>query len=580
MRSCQAPRLALPASPHSAITCRSNSQRPLDNPGVIADSSEPNDLQVTDTTRHKSRDHSRYRASDLPELMTHTYVSLTSDINRKFGEMERFIGTVLAFPSSADLSTQEYNKDLKTLNDFLTKLTAHTVAGTRDNDPLDILDNWANSLGVLFCFFARLQLDKSETQALWPKLIDFFSEFDGRQTKFAKDQLLSVLKALLQFCDACNKPILAIKPLQHTLSQINYPAGSKAFSSLHPKFVKKCLDARCFRAALPILDVDIEEFPPKGDKEVTYRDILQYYLYGAMVYMAMKKWRRASDFLQFVLSYPGTGVSQIQVDAFKKYVLVTLLLEGREFQLPKTISSITLKACRIMARPYEAFATAYCTGNPDLLRREAALIKEIFQQDGNWGLAEQCLENFRRLGIKALTHTYSTLSVETIASRDLDVLGSRGSISTEDLERYILDMIDRKEIKASLSHIPDPNSSQGATSCMVSFHDLPSLETDILEELEAQITRTVQITTQARQLDKKLGISKEWINYTGKAKGRGGSVGGPAEHVDQGYEEMDDYPMQGRSSLIDIVAAAEAQAYGDYIGYDPADDDMRPDYDD
>ncbi|EWC46713.1 hypothetical protein DRE_03958 [Drechslerella stenobrocha 248] len=496
--------------------------------------------------------------------------------------MERFIGAVLGFPSSPDLTTQEYNKDLKTLHDFLSKVSAQTLAGTRDNDPLELLDYQANSLGVLFCFIARLSIDKNEIQILWPKLIDFLSEFDGRQTKFARDQLLAVLKTLLHFCDVCNKPNLAIKPLAHAISQINYPTGVKVFSSLHPKFVKKCLDSRCFRAALPILDVDIEEFPPKGDKEVTYRDVLHYYIYGAMIYMAMKKWRRASDFLQFVLSYPGGGVSQIQVDAFKKFVLVTLLIEGRNFQLPKTISAITMKACRIMGKPYDAFATAYVTGNSDILRREAALVKEIFQQDGNWGLAEQCLENFRRLGIKALTHTYSTLSVETIASRDLDVQSSRnGTTSPEDLEQYILDMIDRKEIKASLSHIP-LSGSQGETSCMVSFHDLPGLETDILEDLEGQIARTVQITTQARQLDKKLGISKEWLSYTSKAKGRG-SVSGPSDHIDQGYEEMDDYPMQGRSSLMDIVAAAEAHAFmggGDYMTYDPADDDMRPDYDD
>ncbi|KAK6536762.1 hypothetical protein TWF281_000977 [Arthrobotrys megalospora] len=495
--------------------------------------------------------------------------------------MDRFIGNVLAFPASPDLTPAEYNKDLKALNDLLSKLSAQTLVGNRDSDPLELLDNRANSLGILYTFFARLSIDKNEIHSLWPRLIDFFSEFDGRQTKFSKDQLLAVLKVLLSFCDACNKPILAIKPLEHTITQLNYPAGAKAFSSLHTKFVKKCLDARSFRTALSILDIDIEEFPAKGsDKDVTYREVLQYFLYGAMIYMAMKKWRRASDFLQFVLSYPGTGsaVSQIQVEAFKKFVLVTLMLEGRNFQLPKTIPVSTAKGCRILGRPYEAFATAYATGNPDLLRREAALVKEIFQQDGNWGIAEQCLENFRRLGIKALTSTYSTLSIEAIASRDLDVLGSRsGTASPEELERYILDMIDRKEIKASLSH---SSTTGNSTSCMVSFHDLPASETDILKDLEAQIARTVQITNQARQLDKKLGLSKEWISFTGKKRG---GPGGADVAIDQGYEEMDDYPIQGRGGIIDmgmVAAAAEAQGFIDYVGYDPADDDMRPDYDD
>lgn len=105
-----------------------------------------------------------------------------------------------------------------------------------------------------------------------------------------------------------------------------------------------------------------------------------------------------------------------------------------------------LKIARILSRPYEAFATAYSTGNPDVLRREAALVQDIFKADGNWGIAEQCLENFRRLGIKALTHTYSTLSVETIASRDFDVTGSRtGSLTTDSLEGYILDMVGQPE---------------------------------------------------------------------------------------------------------------------------------------
>ena len=96
-----------------------------------------------------------------------------------------------------------------------------------------------------------------------------------------------------------------------------------------------------------------------------------------------------------------------------------------------------------MSKPYEAFATAYATTNPDILRREAKLVREIFQSDGNWGLAEQCLENFRRLGIKALTHTYSTLSVETITNRDLNV--KDGDISAPmshfEMEQYILDMV-------------------------------------------------------------------------------------------------------------------------------------------
>lgn len=121
---------------------------------------------------------------------------------------------------------------------------------------------------------------------------------------------------------------------------------------------------------------------------------------------------------------------------------------------------------------------------------------------------------------------------------------------------------------------------------MVSFHDVSSIETDILKDLEAQIARTVQITNQARQLDKKLGFSREWISLTNKQKGRGpGGQGSAMDAVDPGFEE-EDYPMQGgggRPGMFDYSALALAESQGFNVGdyaYDPVDDEMRPDYED
>lgn len=71
--------------------------------------------------------------------------------------LERFIGNVLSFPSSPNLPVAEYNKELKNLNDFLNKAPAQAIVGTRDNDPLDLLDNHANSLGVLYVLYVHYQ---------------------------------------------------------------------------------------------------------------------------------------------------------------------------------------------------------------------------------------------------------------------------------------------------------------------------------------------------------------------------------------------------------------------------------------
>ena len=63
--------------------------------------------------------------------------------------------------------------------------------------------------------------------------------------------------------------------------------------------------------------------------KLEYRDHLIYFLYGAMIFMALKKWKRALHFLEIVIMSPVVNnVSKIQVDAYKKWVLVSLLYKG------------------------------------------------------------------------------------------------------------------------------------------------------------------------------------------------------------------------------------------------------------
>ena len=63
--------------------------------------------------------------------------------------------------------------------------------------------------------------------------------------------------------------------------------------------------------------------------KLEYRDHLLYFLYGAMILMALKKWKRALLFLETVIMSPVAGnISKIQVDAYKKWLLVSLLYIG------------------------------------------------------------------------------------------------------------------------------------------------------------------------------------------------------------------------------------------------------------
>ena len=122
--------------------------------------------------------------------------------------------------------------------------------------------------------------------------------------------------------------------------------------------MRLCLEAREYRIALPVLDNDIFHFPLPSDRgavhvnprhlcahhdsrstfltvasglseKLDHQDHLQYFLLGAMIYIGMKNWVRALLFLDIVIMSPANNTtSMIQVEAYKKWILVGLLLRG------------------------------------------------------------------------------------------------------------------------------------------------------------------------------------------------------------------------------------------------------------
>lgn len=130
------------------------------------------------------------------------------------------------------------------------------------------------------------------------------------------------------------------------------------FTSTHLLFVRLCLRARAYTYALPVLDKNVCHFPTSTShpafkssvlpcaahdsslsfvtetsgisSKLTYKDYLQYFLCGGMVYMALKQWCKAAHFLGIVISMPTVGpISMIMVEAYKKWILVSLLEKGK-----------------------------------------------------------------------------------------------------------------------------------------------------------------------------------------------------------------------------------------------------------
>lgn len=159
--------------------------------------------------------------------------------------------------------------------------------------------------------------------------------------------------------------MVAVQPVRTAMLRLD-PTTS-CFTSTHTLFVRLCLEARAYRVSCPILDNDIYHFPASLGKNPTnapllcakhdsssayinstsglsdtlnHKDHLQYFLYGAMLYIGMKRWDRALLFLEFAIISPtGNTASMIQVEAYKKWVLVGVLLKGRVSNRPQTLDN-------------------------------------------------------------------------------------------------------------------------------------------------------------------------------------------------------------------------------------------------
>lgn len=59
------------------------------------------------------------------------------------------------------------------------------------------------------------------------------------------------------------------------------------------------------------------------------KHFLLYYYYGGMIYAAMKNYDRALYFFEVVVTVPALVVSHIMLEAYKKYILISLILHGK-----------------------------------------------------------------------------------------------------------------------------------------------------------------------------------------------------------------------------------------------------------
>lgn len=148
-----------------------------------------------------------------------------------------------------------------------------------------------------------------------------------------------------------------------------------------------------------------------------------------------------------------------------------------------------------------------------------------FSKDRNIGLIFQVIDAFGRFSILKLGQTYVALTIADITKRTSDNPNDYNGTA-----RQLMSLISAGQLNATLTQADDVRNWVLRFATSSTTGPLARTEEQINEEINKQFTRTTALSNHVKELDRKMGLSKEYIDWAKKAqKGKELSPNGDLE---------------------------------------------------
>ncbi|XP_042461664.1 COP9 signalosome complex subunit 3-like isoform X2 [Zingiber officinale] len=355
---------------------------------------------------------------------------------------------------------------------------------------LSQIDPSIHTLGYLFLLeaYSSESISREETSGFLLSVVEFINSCSTEQIRLAPEKFISVCKIFKDQVMQLGVPMQGIAPMRMAIRKLQ--TSTEQLTTLHSDYLLLCLLAKCYKAGLSILDDDIFEVDH-------LRDHFLYCYYGGMINIGLKRFEKALECLHNAVTAPMTTLNAIAVEAYKKYILVSLILNGQVPSFPKYTSSAALRNLKSYTQPYVDLANSYARGKSSELEACVQTNQEKFQSDSNLGLVKQVLSSLYKHNIQRLTQTYLTLSLQDIANvAQLN--------SPKEAEMRVLQMIQDGEIFATI------NQKDG----MVSFHEDPEQykTCGMTEHIDFSIQRLMVLSKKLSSLDEHLSCDPTYLS--------------------------------------------------------------------
>ncbi|KAH8840702.1 hypothetical protein MCOR27_005426 [Pyricularia oryzae] len=471
--------------------------------------------------------------------------------------MDHCASVLLAFPTeeASTADNEKYNKAVKAHISNINSLFKERSAVIGDNayKLLDLLNPAINSLSYLYLLAALLpqgtknaEYDKEFAE----RVILFFRRFDPRQIRYMGVAFSDLFSATGR--RNVMPPTIAVPILADALLRLD-PSGS-VLTSNHIFLMKLAYNSNVIGPALRVAAKRIVHYPgminppdPKSlilcdlrlppssyisqdtgfTTRLTALQVLEYDWLVGLLYCAARDWPAAQAAFARTASHPSRdlGVSKVMLEAFKKWVLVSLLAEGRITTpggFPPYISQASARTFGIMARPYAAVAKRFESADADALRLAVEVSSQQFAEDGNEGLVAEVLESHQKWQIVRLREVYSKVSLAEINTKTKSAVTGAPVGSEEDMTQLIETMIASGMLRAAIEP-PRATGGDGATTpaCLAFLAEEADItEQEVAQRIAQSVERIKQLGAVYNATKERLATSREYIRHAVKDQKR------------------------------------------------------------
>lgn len=295
------------------------------------------------------------------------------------------------------------------------------------------------------------------------------NNFVGEHLKLVPEIIFPLLQKIGTYClEKKNKPEIGQKIIIKALESM-YPRGGpgpKVLTSAHSVLFACALKTKEYASVEPFIDIQIDEIANEkcvpeereeavpsatmtrqkkalqtlanvavsGNSYLNPKFVLDYLYNGACVLIELKRFEDALFLLETLVGIPAFSSQEQHTDGYKKFVLVSLLINGR---VPESNEKSTSRTFKPKAPEYKSLSEIKFLRSANTHSKVDELVqssKDKLRRDGNLDLAKLLIVEMKKKTIVSLAKIFTSIRISEI--QELSFLKTRAQV-TELMEQLV-----------------------------------------------------------------------------------------------------------------------------------------------